>query len=227
MLFRCSSTAFLAACALTAQSARAADWSGEAGFVTDYRYRGISLSRGGPAFQASIAADSESGPYFEIWASTLGSKSLRIEGDLNAGYAIDIGNNIALNVSATYYAYPGSTSDNAIELTALLEGEHGPLTLSGGGSFAPPQSGTRTDTGVKTTNLYVFASASYAVPGLPMALHVRAGHERGAWDARAKGNKWDCSIGADVEFRAVRMSFDAVASNAASETLVGTLFLKF
>lgn len=44
--------------------------SGSVGVVTDYRYRGYSLSAGDPALQASIAYDAASGVYGGLFAST-------------------------------------------------------------------------------------------------------------------------------------------------------------
>ena len=92
------------------------------GAVSDYRYRGLSLSDGKPALQGSLALEHESGAYAELWASSLSSGgSAPAELDATAGYAFSLTDDVSLDVSATYYAYPGTADANAIELTGMLE----------------------------------------------------------------------------------------------------------
>ena len=57
---------------LAATSANAQDWSAEVGLVSDYRYRGHSLSNSTPALQASLAGEHDSGLYAELWARQSG-----------------------------------------------------------------------------------------------------------------------------------------------------------
>ncbi|UHQ20796.1 TorF family putative porin [Lysobacter sp. KIS68-7] len=63
--------AIVAACALACACAAHAQVSGSLGVVSDYRYRGYSLSDGDPALQASIAYDADSGLYGGLFASTV------------------------------------------------------------------------------------------------------------------------------------------------------------
>ena len=63
---RCVLAAFAACCAWPAH----AQVSGSVGVVSDYRYRGYSLSAGDPAVQASIAYDWARGAYAGVFASS-------------------------------------------------------------------------------------------------------------------------------------------------------------
>ena len=63
---RCAFAALALACAGTAH----AQVSGSLGVVSDYRYRGYSLSDGDPALQGSIAYDWTNGAYAGVFAST-------------------------------------------------------------------------------------------------------------------------------------------------------------
>ena len=62
--------ALLAACALCCVPFAHAQVSGSVGVVSDYRYRGYSLSDGEPAVQASVAYDAASGAYAGVFASS-------------------------------------------------------------------------------------------------------------------------------------------------------------
>lgn len=218
--------AFSAALAPTA--AAAADWSAEVGVVSDYRYRGLSLSNGKPAVQGSLSVEHESGAYAELWASSLtGSGASQAEVDATAGYAFRLTEALSLDVSATYYAYPGAADANALELTAMLEASPGPVTASLGLSVAPPQRGTRDELGVRKTNFYAFAGASYEVPALPVTLRTSLGYERGPWDMAESAGKWDWSLGAEAEFQTVRVGLNFVGSDAGDESVIGALTLAF
>src|ERR1051325_9913354 len=93
-----------AAALLWTASAAAADLSGEAGVVSDYRYRGVSLSNGNPALQASVTLEHNSGLYATAWGSTLGHGT-QTEVDFTGGYSKDLSKGFSLDVSSTYYSY--------------------------------------------------------------------------------------------------------------------------
>lgn len=209
-------------------AAQAADWSADLGLVSDYRYRGVSLSGGKPALQGMLGAELTSGFYGELWASTIENDGAgRIELDGTVGYGVDLTDALSLDLAATYYWYPGHASSNAIELTAAVEGKRGPLTARLGLSVAPPQNGTRDDDGRRRTNVYAVVSASYAVPDTPVSLRAQLGREQGPWDMRFSGAKWDYVIGAEAALKRASVSLDLVGSNAGAAGLVGGLALHF
>ena len=61
----------LAAAALTLGTPAFGQWSGSAAAVSDYRYRGISLSDNDPAMQGSVAYDHPNGAYAGLFGSTV------------------------------------------------------------------------------------------------------------------------------------------------------------
>lgn len=216
------------ALALTATSANAQDWSAEIGLVSDYRYRGLSLSDRKPALQASLALEHDSGLYAELWGSSLAKGSVsRAEVDATVGYAIDLTETLSADVSATYYLYPEAAEGNALEITGTIEAIRGPLTAGLGLSLAPPQRGTRDELGTKRLNAYAFAGVEYALQSTPLTLRAAIGHERGPWDMAPQSGKWDWSAGAVAELRNVRVGLDVIGSNVGDETVVGSLALTF
>jgi len=221
-------SALLLAVLLAATPATAQDWSAEIGLVSDYRYRGLSLSDRRPALQASIGLEHDSGAYAELWGSSLGGASAsRAEVDATIGYAVGLSETLSADISATYYAYPGAAEGNALEITGTIEAVRGPVTASIGVSLAPPQRGTRDDFGKKRVNAYALAGVAYALPSLPLTLRAGIGHERGPWDMVPQGGKWDWSVGAGTELRKVRAGVDLIGSSAGDETLAGSLALTF
>jgi len=220
--------AILVACLSVAAPAKAADWSGEIGLVTDYRFRGLSLSGSKPALQVSIDAEEASGLYGSLWGSSLDRKSdNRAELDGTLGYAVQITETLTADLSATAYVYPEDPEANAVEMTGQIEAGRGPWTAALGVSVAPPQRGTRDDDGRKSSNVYAFGRVDYALDGIPIVFHAGLGHERGPWDSQAHGGKWDWVLGLEGEWRSVRLGLDAIGSDAGSETLVGSLAVTF
>ncbi len=193
-----------------ASSAAAADVSGEIGLVSDYRFRGVSLSHGRPAVQADLMLEHDSGLYADLWGSTLGeSDPTNNEIDLTAGYAADLNEHFSVDLSVMYYAYPSAHSDNYFEGTARVTTSHGPAAASLGVSYAPAQRGTG-----HRDNFYTFGSADYALPKTPVTVKAGLGYERGAFDEVAHGGKWDWTLGGEAEFKPVTLGLAYVGSNA-------------
>src|SRR5687767_6006170 len=70
----------------------ALDLSAEVGIVSDYRFRGISLSGRDPAVQGGVMIEHQSGAYAGIWASSLDKDDAGASTELNvyAGYAFEV-----------------------------------------------------------------------------------------------------------------------------------------
>ena len=220
----CAMVAALIACPAAAQSV-----SGEAGLVSDYRYRGVSLSRGHPAAQASLTFEHDSGLYANAWGSTLGHGS-ETEIDLTAGYEAEVSKVIGVDLFATYYAYPTDGGANYAEATAVMKATRGPASASLGISYAPPQRGTRDESGHAHGDSYVFGAAEYAVPKSPVTLKAGFGYERGWFDEVEHGGKWDWTVGGEVEVEPARLGLAYVGSNADGgdrHALVASLFLEW
>lgn len=208
---------------LWAAPAAAVDVSGEAGLVSDYRYRGVSLSRGHPALQAELTLEHVSGLYADVWGSTLGHDS-ETEFDITGGYSKDIADAVSIDLSGTYFLYPKTASDNYVEGTALVTMTHGAASANVGVSYAPAQRGTGHD-----GNVYWFGTADYAVPKTPVTLKAGLGYERGAFDERERGGKWDWTIGGELALKPAKLGLAYVGSNVDGDrhALVASAFLQW
>ena len=212
-----------------ATAANASDLSAEIGLVSDYRYRGLSLSDGKPAVQASVTFEHDSGLYAEAWSSTIGGPDVDsdTELDLTAGYSLEIAPKLSLDMSGTYYLYPGEPGANYVDGTIALELARGSAAYRIGVGFAPKQKGTEDDEGKRDTNLYVFAGASYELEKLPLTLDTELGFEQGAFDEAAGGGKWDWRVGAELKLEPARIGLAYVGSDIGTDALVASLFLEF
>jgi len=196
-----------------ASPAVAADVSGDIGVVSDYRYRGVTLSRGHPAVQASLTLEHDSGLYASVWGSTLGHEE-EIEADFTAGYSKDLSEAFNIDLSGSYFTYPTGGDEDYFEATAIATMTKGSASASLGFSYIPPQRATRDDEGDATGNGYLFGSVEYQLPKSPVTVRVGLGYERGAFDEVEHGKKFDWNIGAEMKLKPVRISVTYVGSNA-------------
>jgi uncharacterized protein (TIGR02001 family) len=110
----------LAALAVTAGTSAMAQLSYNIGAVSDYRFRGIEQTAGGPSVQGGIDYAHSSGAYVGVWgASGLkwikefnGATKGEYEVDLYGGYKFEV-KGVALDVGAITYQYPGNDSGSA------------------------------------------------------------------------------------------------------------------
>jgi uncharacterized protein (TIGR02001 family) len=120
---------------LRAGEAPASQWSGNAGVVSDYLFRGISQTDRRPAVQAGIEFDHASGWYVGGWGSnvswlsdastTAATVSSSVELDLYGGWRGRFGDDWSIDLGAYRYQYPGSypqgfTLPNTTEAYAAL-----------------------------------------------------------------------------------------------------------
>lgn len=127
-----------------AGAAQAQSVSANVTMVSDYVFRGISLSNEDPAIQGSF--DYETGSFYAgVWGSSLGAAGSSMELDVYAGFTPKLGP-IALDLGVVGYFYPGADDDGAefdfYELAAsgtydLTE----QLTLGAGVNFSPENYG--------------------------------------------------------------------------------------
>lgn len=159
--------------------------------VSDYRFRGLSLSDRDPAFQPELSITHESGLYFSVWGSNIANNGGDdIEVDLVGGFSKEVGK-VTFDVNATYYLYPGASSTNYVEFisrtsTAIGEGEVG-LTLA----YAPSQSNIGS-----VDNFYAAIDGSMPIKGTPLTLVGSFGFEDGAFGDKKKD--WTLGVTADV-----------------------------
>lgn len=182
--------------------------SGGAALVSDYRFRGVSLSDKGIAIQPFLTVKHESGLYVGAWGSNITENAGDdLELDLYAGFSG--GDKLTYDIGATYYVYPGVSSVNYVEFTGKLGSTLGPATVGVQLSYVPSQDNTGND-----DNLYLGSSATIAVPNSPISIVGTLGMEDGAFTA---GNdKLDWSIGLNAAVSGFTLGASYVDTNRRS-----------
>jgi uncharacterized protein (TIGR02001 family) len=197
--------------------------SGAATISTDYRFRGVSQSDGGFAAQAGITVSHESGLYVGLWGSnlagwgTFGGPNLEL--DVIGGFKFPVGEGTA-DVGLVWYMYPGGAAiTDYAELYAKLSGTLGPVSLTAGVNYAPPQeslgrwyatgaqyvAGRPRKVGDTEPNLYLSGDAVYAIEGAPVSLKAHVGYSEGnaglgpnGTSVTPTGSYFDWLLGVDV-----------------------------
>lgn len=198
----------LAGCALAATPALADETdppsdvtvTGSVALVTDYRFRGLSLSGGDFAVQGSVNVNHSSGFYAGAWASSLEDSPVygNAELDVYAGWTGEIASGVTADVGLLYYVYPnGNVGDaNVFEPYASISGSLGPATAKVGVAYAWKQDSLGGD-----DNLYLYTDWTLGVPNTPVSVAAHLGYTDGALSpkvltAAGTGGGWDYSLGA-------------------------------
>lgn len=229
--------AFFAAFASPAAGAEApVTLSLDLGVVSDYRFRGVSLSGQDPAVQGEISAEHESGAHAGLWASTISETSggAHLELDLEGGWLFAFSDALSVDVSAIYYVYPGDEAANYVEPALTAFYKMGSATTRLGFAYIPKQGATRDAAGRKRDNHYVFLGLELPVKGTPLTLDGQIGYERGAFDLSPRGGKWDWQLGGSVEVKGFNLGLAYVdgavrgdEEGVTDPTLVGSVLFGF
>lgn len=185
------------------------DYTGEV--LSDYRFRGISISDRKPILDASVEASS--GSWFAgieaISAARVRSPSRaprrNAEIDLSAGWSRSLGL-LKPSVGAIAYLHPGGGEAVNGEVFASLAGALGPATLTIGANYAPDQNEARGG------NFYIFTHSAVSVPGTPLTVRARIGREAGAFAGGQPKLDWLGGVEARV-FRVVTVGLDYVGND--------------
>jgi uncharacterized protein (TIGR02001 family) len=217
-------------------------FTGGATLVTDYRFRGLSLSGGDPAIQGTIGVSHSSGFYVGVWASSLEQDPLDIYGnmelDVYGGWSGEIGSGLSADVGLLYYVYPGGSNPfipaNYFEPYASLSYDIGPATAKLGLAYAWKQDSLGGD-----DNLYVYFDLSSGIPGTPISVDAHVGYTDGALSpnlltGRSLKGGWDYSVGASfavTENISIGAKYVGVDGNSidgySNDTVVGSLSISF
>ncbi|MBU0824157.1 MAG: TorF family putative porin [Alphaproteobacteria bacterium] len=172
--------------------------SGGVSVVSDYRFRGISLSNEKVALQSTITASHESGFYAGVWGSTLPDSPLygKYELDLYAGFATEIAPGTSVDIGATYYVYPGNQDfagpSDYVEIIGKLSHDLGPVSATGMVAYAPDQNSLGSD-----DNIYLNLGLGYGIADTPVTLNAALGYTDGSLGALAPGGNYlDWMLGA-------------------------------
>lgn len=174
--------------------------SGEAEIVSDYRYRGLSLSNGKPALQVSAELDSGAGFYLGGFGSWVphGGGSAAVEMDAILGWRAAVGGAVTFDGNVAWYHYPGAADCDYAEAAAALDWERGATNARAGIAWAPRQANLIDAGGRKGDNLYGFGEIEQGIAGTPISLSVAAGYESGVFDGAVRGGKIDWRAGASL-----------------------------
>jgi uncharacterized protein (TIGR02001 family) len=160
--------------------------------VSDYRFRGLSLSGRDPAIQGSVDVEHQSGFYVGVWGSTISEfAGAHTEVDVYGGWRGSLGG-LEVDAGVTGYFYPSGQDATYFELTGSLGYSLGPAEMKLGVAYAPDQANLGSD-----DSLYAYGQVKAAIPGTPVTLVAQAGHEKGGL-AGPTGKKWDWSLGAQI-----------------------------
>lgn len=171
----------MAATPALAQEEAASDITvtGNVAAVTDYRFRGLSLSGGDFAIQGSIGVSHSSGFYVGAWASSLEDSAVygSTELDVYAGWTGEVTPGVTFDGGLLYYVYPnGNVGDaNVYEPYAALSAAVGPATVKVGAAYAWKQDSLGGD-----DNLYVYTDLSAGIPETPISVSAHIGYTDGA-----------------------------------------------
>lgn len=237
----------LAGCGLAATPAFAQDEtdppseftvSGNVAGVSDYRFRGISLSDGDFAIQGGIGVNHESGFYVGTWASSMEDSDVygSTELDIYAGWSGEVAPGLTADVGLLYYVYPnGNVGDaNLFEPYASLTAAFGPATAKFGIAYAWDQDSLGGD-----DNLYLYTDIGAAIPDSPVSVSAHLGWTDGALSPNVltgsgTGSGFDYSLTASIamtenlSFSLSYVGVDGAAINDFSDdTAVAALKLTF
>jgi uncharacterized protein (TIGR02001 family) len=192
-----------------AEAEKALTLSGSATLVSDYRWRGYSLSNKDWAIQGSLDLNHKSGLFIGTWASSIAEVGgtlvcdpvncatfggSTVEVDVYGGWT---GTLLGLDVTGGLlaYLYPGAKGLNYFELYGTVGYTIGTLSLTGGLNWAPDQGN------LSRSNRYLFGTAAFQIPDTPITIKGTVGSERGSVVIDLTGQKTskiDWLFGVDI-----------------------------
>ncbi|WGL15154.1 TorF family putative porin [Microbulbifer bruguierae] len=203
------------AMAISSNTAMAQDggvsFSANVGVVSDYRFRGVSQTDGGPAVQGGVDLDLGNGVYLGTWASQVdfawGMDETKFEQDFYAGYAGETAGGMGYDVGYIYYAYHGSDWDEDYQ------------EVYGSLSFGDASVGFAysDDYWAKTGSfMYLSAGYSFALPS-DIALDLSAGlnmFDEEVGFLNGSDSYIDYSVSVGKEFGGLALSASVVGTDA-------------
>jgi len=97
-----------------ATSAMAAELTGNAGFVSEYLFRGVPQTDGDAAAQGGLDLGFDSGFYLGTWGSSVNGDTSGVEVDLYGGWGGESGD-FNYGIGGTYYTYTNDFDEDYVE----------------------------------------------------------------------------------------------------------------
>jgi uncharacterized protein (TIGR02001 family) len=181
--------------------------SGGVSVVSDYRFRGVSLTNEKPTLQGTATVSHESGFYVGVWGSGLATASPfgGSEIDIYGGWGGDVAG-VTLDANVTQYTYPGQISAGAydyVEVLSSVSKDFGPVNAKVGVGFVPEQSGYG-----NASAFYVYNDLAVAIPSTPLTLKAHGGFNKSDFNIDDKA--FDYSIGVDTTWKALTLGVSYV-----------------
>jgi uncharacterized protein (TIGR02001 family) len=152
--------------------------TGNVALVTDYRFRGVSLSGGDPAVQGGVTLNHSSGFYVGAWSSSIDGGPLygEQELDLFGGWTGDVASGVTVDVGLLKYVYLTNDVGPADywEPYASVATQLGPVHAKLGVAYAWDQDSLGSD-----DNLYVYSNLDIGVPNTPITVSGHLGYTDG------------------------------------------------
>ncbi|MDP1898837.1 MAG: TorF family putative porin [Rubrivivax sp.] len=199
-----------------AQAPAASSLAFNVGAVSDYRYRGISQTRGKPALQGGVDY-SRGGFYAGAWASNVKwikdfGGDADIEVDLYGGFKGELTPGVGFDVGVLTYVYPGNklkpiggADADTTEIYGALS--YGPVTLKYSHAVTDTFGNLDSD-----GSSYLDLSATFDVGGLSVVPHV--GHQRISGPLSGPGSYTDYSLTVSKDFNGVVVSGAVIGTDA-------------
>jgi len=211
-----ASALMVAAPQVAAQDESPISLSANAALVSDYRFRGISLSNKDIAFQGGLDISTSSGFYVGTWGSSIEQyEGSELELDVYAGYATSF-NELDFDIGILAYTYPGSDGTTYWEAYSSVGGTAGPVGWTVGGAYAFDQ-----DSIGGEDNIYIYLDTSTALGDSPASLSTHLALEDGAFSFGK--TKWDWSVGLNYDFEQFSLGVAYIDTNIDTREGKGTV----
>lgn len=186
--------------------------SANAAIVSDYRFRGVSLSDKDPAIQGGFDVSTSSGFYVGTWGSSIENfEGSEFELDIYAGYGTTFGE-LDFDVGLLAYTYPGSSDTTYLEAYTSIGGSAGVVGWTLGAAYAFDQDNIGGD-----DNIYLYLDAGAPLGDTPLSVGGHIGYEDGAFGS----DKWDWSLGLTYDFKQFSLGVNYVDTNVDGRTTKG------
>lgn len=168
--------------------------SANVALMSEYRFRGLSLSEKDPAIQGGFDISTKDGFYIGAWGSSIqgyGTETgglSELELDIYGGYRTEIGAGLTADVGLLAYTYPGSDGTHYIEAYGSISGNAadivdwklGAAYVWGGQANLSNQD-----------NIYLYLDAGVPIKDTPITATGHIAYEDGAFG----DGKWDWNLG--------------------------------
>jgi len=192
----------------SADNEPALSFSANAALVTDYRFRGISLSNKDFAIQGGFDTTSSTGFYVGAWGSSIEQfEGSELELDVYGGYATTLGE-LDFDIGILAYTYPGSNNTTYWEAYSSVGGTAGALGWTLGAAYAFNQSSIGDD-----DNIYLYVDLSAPLGSSPVSVATHFAYEDGAFG----NDKLDWSLGLTYDYDKFSLGVAYVDTNVDSD----------